>query len=301
MQEQLINLKYKLSWPFQYLRAPTNFAQIQEHSIPKYLNCRSGGYEETVKITFLGDLMGLGNKELILDDSVLMDIENSDYLVINLESVLVDESDLILDKQYTHQSTFRKLMGQLNSSRVLFGMANNHVYDYGIEGIRQTTAIIESCGAKYFGLKEKPSLIIKNGLEICASTLWHRKEDHFVNKLSDLKSAKNDVIHFLHWGKEFQMLPTLGQKKLIDDLKDDSLCVIGHHSHTPQPINFFDKQLVAYSLGNMATGHSSDKINSGLITTITFGRNTKWNVIEVNWDFVTQDISSSQCLLRRDG
>lgn len=300
MQEQLMNLKYKLSWPFQYLKAPTDFSKIEELSIPKYHNLRNGVYEETVKITFFGDFVGLGEKELILDDSVLMDIERSDYLMLNLESVLVDPNDLILEKQYTHESSFKKFIQQLNAPRVLVGLANNHVYDYGSDGVKDTIDIIESTGAKYFGLKEKPSLIIKNGLEVCASTLWHRKEDQRVNKLSDLKTSKNDVIHFLHWGKEFQMLPTEGQRKLIQDLKGEFLCTIGHHSHTPQPINMVGEHLVAYSLGNMATGFSSAKVNTGLITTVTFGRKAKWQVIEVLWDFVTLDIGPKECLLRRE-
>ena len=67
-------------------------------------------------------------------------------------------------------------------------------------------------------------------------------------------AAGNDVVVVsLHWGVEREPCPNEEQRTLAQQLIEAGAdLILGHHPHVLQPIETFDRSVIAYSLGNFA-------------------------------------------------
>lgn len=93
-------------------------------------------------------------------------------------------------------------------------------------------------------------------------------KEYMVNLYSDEKVKQDiekvrdkvDVILVsMHWGIEYQTVPTSEQQRqaqLLADLGAD--IIIGTHPHIIQPVTFIDDTLVIYSLGNFISAQSTN-------------------------------------------
>jgi poly-gamma-glutamate capsule biosynthesis protein CapA/YwtB (metallophosphatase superfamily) len=304
MIPQAIDFKYRFVWPYRYLMAPEEFSVLEQYSIPKrFINPRifRESIQETnrVKVSFMGDLMGVGHKKIFLSNHVRHFLNDSDYTVFNLESVLTTSHGIILQKQYTYEEVFYHLMSQLNADKVIAGVANNHLFDYGTDGVIDTIRTIKASGASYVGTRYRPEVKLAEGLSLRASTQWYDPADNIVNKYT-AKPTTDQVINFLHWGQEFSLNPTKEQLAELEELKKSSVCTIGHHSHSPQAIQFDDDYLTAFSLGNMATGFKSEKINNGILMRIDLVQSqNEWIVESCEWDYLHMQVHKDHILLTR--
>lgn len=295
-----IGLSYQLKWPYRYLRAPKKNVYIDPESLPKKILFLDTNelIEDELSITFLGDFMGVGSKDVYIDDELKSFLHSSEKIVFNLESVVLDSNKTILSKQHTHPLVFKKFMSQLITSKVLVGIANNHIYDFGINGMIGTINAINESGANYFGTINRPKILLGDGLAINASTFWKNKYDKFVN-VYNKTNHDEQVIEFVHWGQEFLARPCPSQEKIFQDLPN-TLCVIGHHSHTPQPIYLSNNILTAYSLGNFVTYFKSEKINNGLFLNLKLVKIAgDWKIFSSEWDFIHIKVKKSYSLITR--
>ena len=85
---------------------------------------------------------------------------------------------------------------------------------------------------------------------------------------STLEAMKNDgaefTIFYIHWGNEYESLPSSDQEHLASVLNSYGLdVIIGSHPHVVQPIRTITnevsgkKTLVCYSLGNFISNQSA--------------------------------------------
>jgi poly-gamma-glutamate capsule biosynthesis protein CapA/YwtB (metallophosphatase superfamily) len=298
MKAKKFDLFNRISTPISYFRAPTSFSNVKEDSIPeKYINLDGFRLMEEpadrIKLTFLGDMMGVGLRHIDLSKKLLDRINDSDYTIINLSSVLTNDHSMVLERQHTHPQVFLSLCDQLPMNKVIFSIANNHILDYGKNGLQNTLLQLRRAGATVIGLKSNCSMELKEGLQIKASTCWYTEKD-IVNTINNQKSNLS-TIHYLHWGDEYKIAPTKAQIDHIKSLSDNDLMVCGHHSHCPQPIKMINDKLSAFSLGNFTTCHDSSKINSGIVLTTDLVKFDKWELEQVNWKFL--DISATDRVL----
>lgn len=153
-------------------------------------------------------------------------------------------------------------------------LGNNHILDFGKEGLDSTLTALEVLKIKWFGITpptddEYNSLVIElNKLKIalisvvCPSTspvagmnevghLALLDEDRIIDKISKLKDSVHRIIIFIHWGIEESSLPAqkdiLLARRLIDAGAD---VIIGSHAHATQPIEKYKGGIIAYNLGN---------------------------------------------------
>lgn len=286
-----------MEWPFKYLKAPTQFSKIERYSLAKNFEFLPGRTRH-LRASFLGDFMGVGDHRITLDDSLLNFLNRSDIIMINLECVIHNGKGPILSKQYTSLNSFKYFCSQLDMSKVVFGVANNHLNDFGQKGVEQTLNEISKSGARYVGTKQRPKLFLKKGLAIEAATFWYSKQDQVTNKSFHASTEKEQLIHFLHWGEEFSMAPSRTQNLLARKLGESSLALIGHHSHCPQPIKNINGMVSAFSLGNFCTSFNSPKINSGIVTSIDLSKSDKWEVISGSWRNINMEVSSQNILVK---
>ncbi len=162
------------------------------------------------------------------------------------------------------------------------GLANNHVLDYGQDGLRGTLAHLDKLGIAYFGVGTKANRfgnpLILDGpagrlalLAYVDSTANPRFDEGAMSPafldlnqvLSDVAECVNRADHilvYLHWGEENVGLPSPGQQDQARSiLGAGARWVIGHHSHCVGPWNLEGEGGVAYSLGNLIFGEESLK------------------------------------------
>lgn len=295
MKAKKLDILTRLSAPFSYFRAPTSFNNINHDSIPKeYINLDGFRITEEphrkLKVTFLGDMMGVGIRDITICENLKKRINASDYTVINLSSVITNEYSMVLERQHTHPQIFLKFCDQLPMEKIIFSLANNHIMDFGKNGLQNTIIQLRRVGAKIIGLKDKPSIELAKGLNLKASTSWYT--DKNITSNLDESCAKDATLHYIHWGEEYKTEPSKEQVEHVKKLSENDLLICGHHSHCPQPIKIINDKLTAFSLGNFTSFHDASRINSGLVMTTDIVCYDKWFIEKVDWRQL--DISATE-------
>lgn len=154
-------------------------------------------------------------------------------------------------------------------------LANNHIMDYGPEGLKDTLTALNLIGVPYFGAGTEqdncrnPLLLRVNGCTIalagyvCESThpVFCMGSQPGVMPLSvgkildDIAEARRMgariVVVSLHWGMEEVPLPTphdiLKAHAIVEGGAD---MIIGHHAHCIQPFEVYLDRYIFYGLGN---------------------------------------------------
>ncbi len=160
----------------------------------------------------------------------------------------------------------------------LLSTANNHAWDQGSKGLRETIGRLDAEGLLHAGTgatkaeASKPVLLQKGGLKIgfiaftdvFNSDLNDREDAAWVRALdldeasASLKALRSQVdvlIVSVHWGNEYQRVASPRQKEAASALVAAGAdLVIGHHPHVLQPMQWVEsegrKGFVVYSLGN---------------------------------------------------
>jgi hypothetical protein len=156
-------------------------------------------------------------------------------------------------------------------------LANNHIMDYGAEGLLNTTnllnvnnifhagagknirdagkeAVIE-CKNRKIGVlaytDSEPHVGSVIAGENDAGSASFRNLNETENRIKELKSRTDLVIVSLHWGFEYFSYPSVDQVTIAHRLADaGSDLIIGHHPHVLQGVEEYKKSLIVYSLGN---------------------------------------------------
>ena len=229
----------------------------------------------STKINFVGDVSLFLKYEIDnIDPFLSIELPFSDYNVANFEFPLSkrrEKNFYDVSDEYLVSYDFAK---KLDLSKFdLYGLANNHIYDYGIEGIRTTQKLMTDKRISYFGITNNSEYhvfkkIINNisfaFIALVKDGRWRRNTDteigpniicpvKLVALVKDLNKNHNldHIIVFLHWGTELVDAPMPEDVKLARSLIDSGAsCVIGHHPHVCQGVESYNNGLIAYSLGS---------------------------------------------------
>lgn len=175
--------------------------------------------------------------------------------------------------------------------------ANNHSLDKGEKGILAAINYYHKKGLPYVGSfkdqADQQTLRILNANGIRVAYLAYTfgtngipipsGKKYLVN-LIDGQKMKNDiqrakqkadiVVISIHWGNEYQRLPSDKQKRLAQFLSNEGADIIfGHHPHVLEPMDWIQakdgrKTFVVYSLGNFLSGQIWDYKDIGGIASI---------------------------------
>jgi poly-gamma-glutamate capsule biosynthesis protein CapA/YwtB (metallophosphatase superfamily) len=190
-----------------------------------------------------------------------------DYTLVNLETTFTDSNV----KAHKDGEVFYNFKGpkeyvNILSSSSIDGVtiANNHIYDYGSQGVNDTISTlkgknIDICGEGYRILRDIQG--VKFGF--LGYTGWECSKDlkaKIANDISELKKQGAEVvIPYFHWGIERTYEPYDVQQNLarfsIDNGAD---AVIGSHPHVIQSMEDYKGRLIAYSMGNFCFGGNSN-------------------------------------------
>lgn len=202
-----------------------------------------------------------------------------DMTIVNLEGTLTFSENMQPDRTYNIKGDPEYVEILTSGSVEAVSMANNHRYDYGEEGSRDTVAAVEGAGIKY-AYDENLGIYETKGIRIGFVSVSEASRGSAVEKTLEegialLKEEGVDLIlTCCHWGTEREYYPedyqrTLG-KKCIDWGAD---LVIGHHPHVLQGIEEYQGKYIVYSLGNFCFGanrNPADKDTMIFQQTFTF-------------------------------
>lgn len=230
-----------------------------------------------VKIFVAGDIVNYHNESgLLCTDTLSSLIQDSDYSVCNFEAPITG-----------YGKKERKCGPHLNQSAItvhglkqqgfdLLLLANNHILDYGTDGLTGTMNLAKEHGLDTTGAglskSEAYSPLIKNikGLRIgiinaCeaqfgvishfekANTAGYAWINHTLidKNVLHLRNQCDFVLVFVHAGLENYNIPQIEWRDRYRHLCDlGADIVIGTHPHVPQGYECHNGSLIFYSLGN---------------------------------------------------
>ena len=207
-------------------------------------------------------------------------LRDADVTFGNLEGSFLDSGPVIKKcKDTTLCYAFRtpeKYFGCLvDAGFDLFGLANNHIYDFGFKGKIRTIELIEEHGLNAAGVLSRPlDVFEKNGVKFgfCAfspnkGTTRINDYDEVQKIIKQLDAVVDIVIVSFHGGAEGKKYQHVTRKTEMFYGEDRGniyefvrLCidsgadvVFGHGPHVTRAIDLYKDRLIAYSLGNFCT------------------------------------------------
>lgn len=215
----------------------------------------------------------LEKKEAVFGD-VLDEIRKADFSFINLECPLTT-AEQALSKSGPNIKANPGCVAAL-SSFSLVGMANNHVLDFGREGLQETLNALDSAGLKHVGAGLNQDAADKifyqevGGKVLAVIALCEREFSQYADydagasaidpvenfyRLQQAKEKADYVFMTMHCGHEYFPLPRPELRKLcqyyVDLGADGVLC---HHPHVPGAYETYKGKPIVYSMGNTVFG-----------------------------------------------
>jgi poly-gamma-glutamate capsule biosynthesis protein CapA/YwtB (metallophosphatase superfamily) len=157
----------------------------------------------------------------------------------------------------------------------VLSLANNHTFDFGLEGYEDMSAHLESVGVRLIGagrdLEHSRRLLTfcVNGVRVgflaysARDTQGHNyashsrpgvaplEEEHILQDLKRYKDSVHHLIVSLHWGIEYSPHPTPHQIFLAHRIIDaGARIIVGHHPRILQGYEYYKNGVVFYSVGS---------------------------------------------------
>lgn len=205
----------------------------------------------------------------------------SDINFLNIETVLATSKQGLRSPKsrgyafVSHPNGIRHLIESMNVN--LLGLANNHAFDFGTEGLRRTKENIEQIEREYSFVKShgiqvrgekiapvefmvadhKVAFASINGAggngDGGALSLINVHSDDYRTLIQAFKRSDADLkILSIHYGTETQVVLNKGQADRYRYAVDHGgvNLILGHHPHVIRPIEVYKGAVIYYSLGN---------------------------------------------------
>ena len=267
----------------------------------------------SLKIVLVGDIMlDRGVKDKIEKEGngdykfpflkIAPYLQKVDVVFGNLEGPITSDGQRV-GSEYSFRDDPKCIEGLKYAHFNVLSLANNHILDYGQQGLVDTISILKESGILYVGagmnLKDTFSLKIKEigGVKIgflafteFGSKYWWPKENspgvaylperNFRYAKGEIEEAKKKVdilIVSLHAGEEYSNTPTDFQKKFSKmAIEAGADIVVGHHPHAIQSIERYKTGWIDYSLGNFIFDQFfSEETMKGEILEVKVDKKTK--------------------------
>lgn len=242
-----------------------------------------------ITLSFVGDISLADNFDImpyydsrnegvygILSKEVVDIMTSSDIMVANNEFT-ISTRGAPLNKTYTFRADPKRLNIYKEMGVNLVSLANNHIYDYGIEAFNDTLKNLKEYDIPFVGAghniseAKKSFSYIVGGYKISfiSST---RAEKNIITPgatsdspgvfrcydntllketIKEEKEKSDYVVLLIHWGKEdsheLEEVIKVTGKEYIDEGAD---LIIGSHAHLLQGMEIYNNKLIAYNLGD---------------------------------------------------
>lgn len=247
-------------------------------------------YEKTgITVTAVGDIMmgtDFPDKYRILPPDDGKDLfqhaagilGRGDLVFGNLEQVLSDngtcEKDITLPNMWAFRSPMNYAQNLKQAHFNVMSTANNHAWDFGKDGIKDTQKALDSAGIQHSGplgdiaecqVNEKRVGMIAFSRNLNGYSLLDTRKSAAV--ISDLSRRFDILVVSFHGGAEGiyaqhtrdtdEYLGKESRGNVVrfshSVIESGADLVIGHGPHVPRALELYKDKLIAYSLGNFCT------------------------------------------------
>lgn len=269
--------------------------------------CMKSAAQDTLSLVFVGDAMAHQTQLNNAWDGkkydfspyytyIKKEISGADLAVVNMETPLAGEPYSGYPC-FSAPDVFATTLKDAGFD--VFLLANNHCLDKGLRGLRRTLNVLDTLGIKYIGAykdkevlkRQYPRMMICKGFRIAMLNYTYGTNGfavdspYIVNPMNkqviaaDIEEAKrmdpDMIIANMHWGNEYQLLPSKEQKAWTEWLFGQGVgMVIGSHPHVVQPMEMRrdtvtgENRLVVYSLGNFVSNMSIPHTAGGALVKV---------------------------------
>lgn len=229
-----------------------------------------------MRIALLGDVSLTGMFDSSQSEEVFQRIklikqlvDDCDYVICNLESPLTERTKTMVCKGAYLRSDPCNIEVLKSMGITHVTLANNHVFDYGKRGAKDTVSVLDKHGIKYCGLCGEPVMLSKesdralldgfccysaNGIHYGSKPLSVKllSYDNLKGFFDRALSEKCLPIASVHFGVERLHYPAAEHLKLFYSLSDEySFVLHGNHTHSIQGYEKNNDSLLIYSQGNL--------------------------------------------------
>ncbi len=259
-----------------------------------------------MNINFFGDMVPIEN--VLLDDYII----NADLSFINLEVPVTESNKHILKAGPVLKSCkkyLKNIIKQFNGY-VYLNLSNNHMGDYGEQGIIDTINICKELNIYYGGVninnKIEPTIINNKiaVISVCERQFGISQYNkigvnyhtpNIYKEIYRLKKEKYKIIISSHVAEEMILWPSPSLQDYFRSLIDIGADIIYNtHSHVPQGFEIYKNKFIFYGLGNFIVDpyHWKSK------------KNTNWSIFfevrEDHFNYFGLKISEDHCVKIHD-
>lgn len=232
-----------------------------------------------------------------------------DFVISNLEGPILTENHSLIAASKAGPRLFSTFLPE-NSSNLIFTMANNHIFDFGLLGFEQTTKKLKQrkirfCGAGISIHEARLPLIIQDGgktigiIACCEAQFGVARYNMpgvaefgswIYKAIKDLCEKVDIVIISVHAGIEDSPWPSPYIRDLYHSFVDAGATIVhGHHSHISQGFEKYRDGVIFYGLGNFAV--DPDKWKDSPNALWSLGAKIDINTNPITWKLVTYKIN----------
>jgi poly-gamma-glutamate synthesis protein (capsule biosynthesis protein) len=245
-------------------------------------------------IGFVGDVMlGRSVNDFINKDKsfvypwgdILPIMQKNNLNIINLETTLTTSTNKV-PKVFNFKATPDKVEILKNGHISVVNLANNHILDFGSNGLTETLETLKKAKISFVGAgrniieASRPLIIERNGIHVGILGYtdnepgWKAAENKpgtnyikvgntwkVINDIKHLRTQVDLVVVSLHWGPNMRENPS---KKFIDfahQMINAGVDIIhGHSAHIIQGIEIYKSKLILYDTGDFIDDYAIDPL-----------------------------------------
>jgi poly-gamma-glutamate capsule biosynthesis protein CapA/YwtB (metallophosphatase superfamily) len=249
--------------------------------------------EPFVTIGFSGDVMlgrlvsdkiSLRGPSYVWGD-MLGVVSRPDITLINLETTFT-KSKSPLPKVFNFKAKLAHVKALQNAGVDVVTLANNHSFDFGVEGFEDTTRALEGAGIEYIGAglddmrARKPFITQKGGITIGFLAYTDNEPGWKADRNSpgtnylqvgDIRAALDDIdqvrskvdvlVVSLHWGPNMRQAPSGDFVEFAHRLIEGGVDIVhGHSAHLFQGVEVYNGGLIMYDTGDFIDDYQVDPL-----------------------------------------
>lgn len=253
---------------------------------------QEGATRDSVTLGFCGDIlfddeyavmaslkMRGGNISSSISEETLDVMNGVDVMVVNNEFPFTQRGSRQPEKQYTFHADYDTAFYLNDMGADVAILANNHVYDFGEEGLLDTLDTLQNVGVHPVGagrnlseavtpvyyiindikiavvaasqIERLPNPDTKGATETSPGVFRCWENDLIYTAVEVAKQNADFVVACIHWGRELDENPDTWQLKMAPRLAEAGAdLIIGDHTHRLQGIYYYGDTPCIYSLGN---------------------------------------------------
>lgn len=260
-------------------------------------------FERKANIIFGGDVMFDRTVRLAMDENgsdfilscIAETLRDADLAVVNLEGPITTHPSMSLGSEigspenftFTFPTSTAGLLKRHNISLVALG--NNHIKNFGGEGVVQTKDWLARAGVRHFGdpyvnENDRVARIDVGGIPfsfVSWSDWTGGTREEVLAQIRNERAAERRPVVVAHWGEEY-MGPTETMRSLAHAFIDaGAIIVVGAHPHIVHEPEFYQGVPIYYSLGNLVFDqYWNDDVRTGLLVRVFFDEHGVYGVDE---------------------